>query len=141
MTTTLYIEKIKIAIESANQYKSKLTDDVLNMEGMSSKKFRHLLNNLVDDQTRLLEIGTWKGSTLISAIYKNNPEFYIAIDDSSHHGDVTLDFYKNFKQFIGDKPNFLHQDSFTVSLKDNNISGINLYFYDGGHSWEQHYNH
>lgn len=136
MTNT---EKIKKAIELAKQEKSKLTEEVLSMEGMSSKKFRHLLNNLVDNKTRYLDIGTWKGSTVISALYNNNPEFYVTIDDWSCHGNQTTDFYNHFKRFINKDPNFINQDSFTINLKEHNIKNINLYFYDGGHTWEQHY--
>ena len=132
--------KIINAIELAKQEKSKLTPEVLNIEGMSSTKFRHLLNNLVDDKTRYLDIGTWKGSTVISALYRNNPEFYVTIDDWSCHGNQTTDFYNNFKSTIGEDPNFINQDSFTIDLKANNINDINIYLYDGGHHWEQHYN-
>ena len=74
-------------------------------------------------------------------MYKNTPEFYIAIDDSSHHGDVSGAFYENYKLYISQQPpNYIQQDSFTVSLSENKINNINLYFYDGGHDWEQHYN-
>lgn len=136
MTNT---EKIKKAIELAKQEKSKLTEEVLGIEGMSSKKFRHLLNNLVDNKTRYLDIGTWKGSTVISAIYQNTPEFYITIDNWSCHGNYTNEFYNYFEKFIGKPPNFINQDSFTINLQEHNIKDINLYLYDGGHHWEQHY--
>lgn len=132
-------EKIINAISLAKQEKSKLTQDVLNVDGMSSKKFRHLLNNLVDTKTRYLDIGTWKGSTVISALYGNNPEFYITIDDWSCHGDYTPDFYSYFRTILKQEPNFLNQDSFTVDLNKHNIKNINLYLYDGGHHWEQQY--
>lgn len=131
--------KIQQAIEKAHQYSSKLTSEVLALEGMSSTKFRHLLNNLVDDKTRYLDIGTWKGSTVISAIYGHTPEFYVTIDDWSCHGNCTVDFHNNFKTLIGGEPNFINQDSFTINLKENNIQDINLYLYDGGHLWEQQY--
>ena len=65
------IQKIKNAIELANNYSSKITQQILDIDGMSSPKFRHLINNLVDDQTRYLDIGTWKGSVLMSALYGN----------------------------------------------------------------------
>jgi hypothetical protein len=132
-------EKIINAIDLAKQEQSKLTQEVLSIEGMSSSKFRHLLNNLVDSKTRYLDIGTWKGSTVISALYNNTPEFYITVDDWSCHGNCTKDFYKNFRNLIKQEPNFLNQDSFTIDLDKHNIRDINLYLYDGGHNWEQHY--
>jgi hypothetical protein len=133
------ITKIINAIDLAKQHKSKLPPEVLSVEGMSSTKFRHLLNNLVDSKTRYLDIGTWKGSTVISAIYGNKPEFYVTVDDWSCHGNCTAEFYNNFRNIIKEEPNFINQDSFTIDLKANNITDINLYLYDGGHLWEQHY--
>jgi hypothetical protein len=136
MTNT---EKVKAAIELAKQEKSKLSEEILNIEGMSSRKFRHLLNNLVDSKTRYLDIGTWKGSTVISAIFQNNPEYYVTVDDWSCHGNCTVEFYNNFKKHIGSEPNFINADSFAINLKESGIKDINLYLYDGGHFWEQHY--
>ena len=44
------------------------------MEGLSRRKYRSLINNLVQKikDPRYLEIGTWLGSTACSAAFKND---------------------------------------------------------------------
>ena len=39
-------QQIQKSFKNANDYKSKLTDDILKMEGMTGKKTRHFYNNL-----------------------------------------------------------------------------------------------
>jgi hypothetical protein len=59
---------------------SNLSKDIFYLDGLSSPKIRALLNNLCDRKsTRYLEIGSWKGSTLISALYSNEQMVDLAI--------------------------------------------------------------
>jgi hypothetical protein len=52
---------------------SKLEKSIFFLNGMSSPKVRHFLNNLCElPDTRYLEIGSWRGSTIISALYHNH---------------------------------------------------------------------
>lgn len=135
MTLQNLIEAVKTSIELAEQGKSKLTNDILEMEGMSGYKNRHFLNNILNREgARYLEIGTWKGSTHISALYQNNPEFSIAIDDFSQFDGPKQDFESNCQKFLGKSPNFVNGDCFLINPLDYGISNINVYFYDGEHS-------
>ena len=62
------------------------------MEGLSGRKYRSLINNLVEkiEKPSYLEIGSWLGSTACSAAFKN--DFKITcIDNWSQH------FLKNFQ--------------------------------------------
>jgi hypothetical protein len=63
----------------------KLPPEIRYMEGMSGKKYRYLINNLVGsiDNARYLEIGSWKGSTACSAIYGNHCRS-LCIDNWNH---------------------------------------------------------
>jgi hypothetical protein len=55
---------------------SKITQGILDMEGMTGIKTRHFYNNMLNREgCRYLEIGTWKGSSICSAIYKNTGKF------------------------------------------------------------------
>lgn len=67
---------------------SKIDPGVLEVEGMSGKKFRHFLNNLVRLRggRNYLEIGVWAGSSFTSAISNNeNLVNAIAIDNFSEY--------------------------------------------------------
>ena len=77
-TVTKYIELIEKSDENASQNKSKITQDIIDMEGMSGTKTRHFYNNLLHfEDCRYLEIGTWKGSTTKSDTWWNG--IYIGI--------------------------------------------------------------
>ena len=129
------IDKLKEDIKRAWNHDSKLSADVLKMEGMSSNKNRHFLNNVCDfEGCRYLEIGTWAGSTYVSALYKNKPEYHCAIDNWSLFGGPKNKFFESCKKF-GIIPNFIEGDSFNIGKEQmKNIKDINVYFYDGDHS-------
>ncbi len=71
------IEHVELSIQNAIDNISKINNDVINVEGMTGIKTRHLYNNICsykksnNEKLKYLEIGTWKGSSLISALYKN----------------------------------------------------------------------
>lgn len=135
MTSQNLINAVETSISFAEQGKSKLTSEILEMEGMSGYKNRHFLNNILDrDSVRYLEIGTWKGSTHISALYQNSPEFSLAIDNFSQFDGPREEFEKNCQKFLGKLPNFINGDCFGVNLVSQGVKNINVYFYDGEHS-------
>lgn len=132
-----YVKWVKEAIDKTT---SKVDKDVLLVEGMSSTKSRHLLNNLCAfPEAVYFEIGSWKGSTIIAASFKNEGKFY-ALDS----------FKKRFKQkenpsvtFFANKEKFKEDCDYTFFESDSwefDKSGIeekvNVYFYDGDHTPE-----
>jgi hypothetical protein len=78
-----YISRVEQAIAKAERQETKLTESQLNphiLPGMSGKKSRVLLNELVQPDIKYLEVGVYVGSTFISACYKNNPISAQSID-------------------------------------------------------------
>lgn len=129
-----HIQHIEDSILNATNGKSKLTSDILAIDGMSSSSNRHLLNNLVDiPDINYLEIGVWKGSTFISALYQNNVSSAYAIDDWSQFMEYDLKgcFLNNCNNFnINYK--LIEDNCFAVDLS-NIKSKIDVFFYDGNH--------
>ena len=112
---------------------SRLNDKAKQMVGMSSINVRSLLNNIVSyPDVKYLEIGCWCGSTLYSALYQNNPQYALAIDNFSQFSG-SLDIFRNNLSDQADKFDFLNEDSFSVNL-DKIKTKFNTYFYDGDHS-------
>ena len=65
------IAHVCMSIERAEKHLSRLYEDVLQIDGMSSAKVRHFLNNLCSKpNTHYLEIGVWKGSTFLASLFK-----------------------------------------------------------------------
>jgi len=78
-----YEEIVNKAFENAEINVSKITNDIISIDGMSGTKTRHFYNNLLNfEDARYLEIGTWKGSSVCSAMYKNNAKV-VCIDNWS----------------------------------------------------------
>jgi hypothetical protein len=130
-------------INSINGGAYALPEEVLTLEGHSSRKVRQLLNHLVSLGTSYLEIGIHVGSTLIPASYGNDHAKITGIDNWSLStvwggGDRRADLYANIaKHLPGRDIKIIDQDCFTVSL-DQVGSGVDVYFFDGDHSREAH---
>ena len=132
-------EHVAESIAAAERGESQLTQGVLSLGGMSSAKVRHFLNNVCCRVgTNYLEVGTYAGSTFVSALFRNQLFIRSAfgIDDYSQFGGwetfqtVTTDF------LMPGSFEFIRQDFRGVTLPLN--EKINVYFYDGGHSLDDH---
>lgn len=131
------IQHVQQSIANADRGISQLSKEALSLEGLSSKKVRHLLNNLCAmPGANYLEIGTFKGSTWIAALYNNHLTISsaIAIENWSQFAGPRDQFIKNCELFLKNaKYQIIEQDCFHTDL--NLFSNpINLYFYDGDHT-------
>lgn len=126
---------IKECIDNAESHKSKLTEEYIsNLEGLSSPKVWHLLNNLCSGVNSYLEVGCFKGSTLLAALYKN-PCYAFAIDNFSMEPKNRRQFFENTQHANFD---FYEGDCFSFDIKQIK-KPIELYFYDGAHTAEAQY--
>lgn len=136
------METYKILIDNAfinaENNISKITNDIINMDGMTGIKTRHFYNNLLNtEDARYLEIGTWKGSSVCSAMCCNKAKV-LCIDNWSEFGGPKNEFLINFEKFKGDNDaSFIENDCFKVDVST--LPKFNIYMYDGNHSYENHY--
>jgi hypothetical protein len=99
---TTLIEHVEKCLKLTDQYNSKVDPKILTMQGMSGKKTRHFYNNICSmEDARYLEIGTWKGSSICSAMC-NNKMTCLAIDNWSEFGGPKNEFLENFNKFKGE---------------------------------------
>ncbi len=132
------IEHVKHSIALAEQKKSNLSGDALEIRGMSGYKVKHFLNNLCSlPNTSYLEIGCWQGSTLVSALYGNESHINhaVAVDNWAEFGGPKVEFLRNIQKFLN--PGLVHffeQDCFSMKLENSFPVPVNIYFYDGDHS-------
>jgi hypothetical protein len=129
-------EFIDECVNNAINCKSKCSQEILDIEGMSGKMTRHLYNNICSlDNINYLEIGCHRGSSTMSALYLNKNVKATIIDNWSEFGGPKEEFMKNIDKFIPDNIiNVLNQDSFQVNLTDK----FDVYLYDGHHSVDSH---
>lgn len=134
-----YISVIK---KSLNKKTNKLPEWILEMNGMSGKKYRSFINNLLDqvNDARYLEIGCWKGSTTCSAIYGNDITAY-CIDNWTEFGGPKQVFCENVQKCVDECEHigitFMESDFRDINYND--IKKYNVYLFDGPHTKEDHY--
>lgn len=133
-----YINHLENSFSLAENRVSKINDEIINMEGMSGEKTRHLYNNLLNiEDARYLEIGTWKGSSVCSAMYGNSANV-LCIDNWSEFGGPKDIFLSNYEKYKGANiSNYIEEDCFKINL--NQLNKYNIYMYDGEHSYDSHF--
>lgn len=135
---TSYKTLVETAFHKAENNISKITSEIIQMDGMSGTKTRHFYNNLLNTKdARYLEIGTWKGSSVCAAMC-NNEATVVCIDNWSEFGGPKAEFLVNFKKFKGkNAATFIEKDCYKVDVSG--LPKFNIYMYDGNHTHESHY--
>lgn len=138
MSFKAYKNLIETSIKNAENGVSKITDDIKNIQGMSGLKTRHFYNNILSSQdSRYLEIGVWKGSTVCSAMCGNQATV-LCIDNWSEFGGPKDEFLANFNNFKGENnASFIESDCFDIDVST--LPKFNIYMYDGDHVEDAHY--
>jgi hypothetical protein len=134
----IYRDHIKEAYKNACDKKSKINADILNMDGMSGIMTRHFYNNMLNmSDARYLEIGTWKGSSVCSAMFGNCAKIW-CIDNWSQFGYPKIEFLQNIEKLKGaNQVSYIEQDCFAVDVSI--LPKFNIYLYDGEHSMESQF--
>jgi hypothetical protein len=116
---------------------SALPEGVLAMQGMSGRKYRMFINNLIGslDGARYLEVGVLTGSTLCSAIHGNKVRA-LAMDNWSQFEGPVAQFFSNLSKFKTPEAalSFMETDFRTVDYTS--IGRFNVYLFDGPHRIE-----
>jgi hypothetical protein len=131
---------IRAAFNSAIKEESKLPEWVLKLHGMSGKRYRIFINHLIKStkDARYLEVGSWAGSTVCSAIYGNQVRC-TCVDNWSQFGDVRDEFQRNTQNALNgnNSINLCEQDFRAVNYED--IGKFNTYLFDGPHEIHDQY--
>jgi hypothetical protein len=113
------------------------------MEGLSGRRYRAFINNLIGalPGPRYLEIGTWAGSTLCSAITGNVVQA-VAIDNWSLFGGPFGRFFTSLAAFKGNaNVSFVERDFRQIDYAS--LRGVfgpfNVYLFDGPHEYQDQY--
>ena len=149
-----YSKNLKLSLLQALAVNTKISDEIKFMSGMSGKKYRYLINHLVYliENPRYLEIGSWAGSTVCSALYGNKVKA-VCIDnwlkfDTEEYlkkvyntKDQKKEFEENIKKVLKSSENidfkFIESDFRKVNYKE--LGNFNIYCYDALHDEKSQY--
>lgn len=140
-TPSKMIEVVKMALEKALIYRGKLDPSVLDIEGMSGKKYRYLINNIIAglDDPRYLEVGSWMGSTFCSAIHRNKLTA-VAIDNWSEFEGPIFQFFYHVAIHCSKQTKISVLTSDFRDVKYDSLgTKFNVYLFDGPHLYEDQY--
>jgi predicted O-methyltransferase YrrM len=93
--------------------------------------------SLLEDSESYVEIGTFRGTSLIAAMLGNQESKFVGIDDFSFGDGNRDELQANLDRFALE-PEIVEGDAFEV-LRGEALAGtrIGVYYYDNGHEYEQ----
>lgn len=118
---------------------------LLEYEGYTGTRTRHFYNNICRsdklENIKYLEIGTWNGSSSISAIYENKLTGLFIDNWCQFGGDPNI-FKENLTKYGNDDSSYylLEQDCWKVDINElNDVGPFNIYLFDGDHAELDHF--
>ena len=128
------------AVKKTEENRTSLPEDIFLIHGMSGRKNRIFLNNIDYKNSNYLEIGTWKGSTLCSYLYEKDLNKSYSIDNYSQFEYAKEILSSNIAKYcLKNNHTHIESDCFTVDKDVHGIKDIDVYFFDGPHSYLDHY--
>jgi predicted O-methyltransferase YrrM len=114
------------------------------VDGMATENKLMALNfaaSLLGPNEVYLEVGSWKGLSIIAAMMGNHNQNFYAIDDFSQFEGPKRDFQSNIQKYgFSEKLHFIEGDCFEIfRTKFLGSQKVGVYFYDGNHSYYSHY--
>jgi predicted O-methyltransferase YrrM len=109
--------------------------------GLARENNLALLNvaaSLLEEDESYVEVGTFKGTSLIAAMLSNEGTF-IGVDDFLFSDGSREELKQNLERFAVAHAEILEGDAFEL-LRGDALAGRNIavYYYDNGHAYEQH---
>lgn len=152
------IRHIDDSIEWGKLEVSKLTQDILDIHGISSNKVKSFLNNICNiDGATYLEVGVFRGSTFCSAIYGNDI-YSIAVDNFMSPNLTPKNVSQKMGNYYKHNIDILPQDEFITNVKKYGEAGkvsvyktdyqtfdfktlpnVDIIFYDGETKYHDQY--
>jgi hypothetical protein len=122
------VKHIEDSIEWGKLEVSKLTQDILDIHGITSNKVRSFLNNICSlDNATYLEVGVFRGATFCSAIYGNDIKS-IAIDNFMSPNLTPKGVSQKLGNYYKHNIDILPQEEFLHNVKRfGNVNNISVY--------------
>ncbi|MGA9246494.1 MAG: class I SAM-dependent methyltransferase, partial [Silvibacterium sp.] len=119
---------------------NELSSNILNLRGMSGRKYRRFINRLVNatPDAAYLEIGSWTGSTTCAAIAGNSCRV-VCIDNWTLFDGPKTEFEKNITSVLNPRTRFRSIESDFRLIDYRDLGTFNIYLFDGPHEYQDQY--
>ena len=136
----LYAALLSNAFDRAMALDGKVSEKVLDLEGMSGRNYRLFINNLISSlpDPRYLEVGCWAGSTACSAMDGNRVTM-LCIDNWTQFNGPKEAFFANVIATRTSLVNFYFLEADFRQVNYNTVGKYNCYLFDGPHAREDQY--
>ena len=120
-----------------------LKNALLKIDSMSTYAIGHLVNQIckcLSENQIYLNIGCWKGFTLISGMINTSCKV-IGVDNFSQFDGPKNEFYLNFEKYQNKQKHSFFDEDYKVFFKnfEKKNQKIGFYYYDGEHSYKNQY--
>ncbi len=116
---------------------------LLKIDSMSTYAIGHLVNQIckhLNENQIYLNIGCWKGFTLISGMIETSCKV-IGVDNFSQFHGPKNEFYSNFNKYQNKQKHFFYDEDYKTFFKnfEKKNERVSFYYYDGEHSYKNQY--
>ena len=120
-----------------------LKNALLKIDSMSTYAIGHLVNQIcqhLNENQIYLNIGCWKGFTLISGMIDTSCEV-IGVDNFSQFDGPKKEFYLNFGRYQNKNKHFFFDEDYKIFFKnfEKKNKRVSFYYYDGEHSYKNQF--
>jgi len=134
--------QLDILFEHLKEIDGTLFRDVLEaIPGLAAESNLALANlaaSCLEPGESYVEVGTFRGTSLVAAMRGNEDKEFVAIDSWAMEGGSRAELEQNLARFGLQTPTLLEGDAFEI-LRGEDLAGrtVGVYYYDAAHDYEQ----
>ena len=117
---------------------TRILDEVPGLTRENNLALLNLAASMLEPGETYVEVGSYRGTSLIGAMVGNDDADFVAIDNFSMSGSSRADLERNLEHFALELPTIIEGNAFEV-VPAGALAGksVGVYYYDDGHTYEK----
>ena len=117
---------------------TRILDEVPGLTRENNLALLNLAASMLEPGETYVEVGSYRGTSLIGAMVGNDDADFVAIDNFSMSGSSRSDLERNLEHFALELPTIIEGNAFEV-VPAGALAGksVGVYYYDDGHTYEK----
>jgi hypothetical protein len=117
---------------------TRILDEVPGLACENNLALLNLAASMLEPGESFVEVGSYRGTSLIAAMVGNDDGDYVAIDNFAMEGSSRKELEANVARFGLEQPTIIEGDAFQV-VPSGGLAGktVAVYYYDDGHTYEK----